>query len=91
MKYEAETRQARILDADYSKVDIEDYVRDLEHLTEEEKQKLTQILLKYDLLFGGGLGTLNIPPVHLELQEGATPFHARPFPIPHALYNPQRK
>lgn len=89
--HDAETRQARILDADYSKIDIEEHVNDLGHLTEDEKQKLIEVLIKCDQLFGGGLGTLKIPPVHLELQKGATPFHARAFPVPQALYETTKK
>ncbi|GAX22752.1 putative transposase [Fistulifera solaris] len=89
--HEAENRQARILDADYSKVDIEEYVKELDYLTQEEKHRLTQVLIRCELLFGGGLGTLNIPPVHLELQEGATPYHSRAFPIPQSLYETTKK
>jgi hypothetical protein len=37
------------------------------------------------MLFVGGLGMLNIKPVKLELIDGAKPYHARPFPVPHSL------
>jgi hypothetical protein len=33
-------------------------------------------------LFDGTLGKWNQDPIKLELKEGATPYHARPFPIP---------
>ena len=36
-------------------------------------------------MFQGGLGTLNIKPIHLELVPGAKPYHGRPFPIPQSL------
>jgi hypothetical protein len=42
-------------------------------------------LKKFPTLFGGGLGILNIKPVELELIDGAKPYHARPFPVPHSL------
>ena len=32
-------------------------------------------------LFGGGLGTLNVKPVRLELMPEAIPYHAQPFPV----------
>jgi hypothetical protein len=43
------------------------------------------MLNEYPDLFGGGLGTLKIPPIRLEIKPGAKPYHARAFPIPHAL------
>ena len=82
---DAEERQSRILDADYSKVDIADYVSELNHLTEPEQKQLADTLNGFPTLFGGGLGTLNIKPVHLELIPGAKPHHARPFPVPQSL------
>ena len=81
---EAEERQKRILDADYNAVDIDTFVATLTHLNDDEKTKLTQTLKRHMTLFGGGLGTLNIKPVHLELSANAKPYHARPFPIPQA-------
>jgi hypothetical protein len=54
---EAEERQSRILDANYSKVDIKQYVSELAHLKTEEKKQLTETLRQFPVLFGGGLGT----------------------------------
>jgi hypothetical protein len=39
------------------------------------------LLLKYETLFDGTLGDWNRPPVSIELKEGATPYHGRPYPI----------
>jgi hypothetical protein len=79
---EAKERQYRILDADYSKVDIAQHVSELEHLNSqsEEKRVLTEMLNQFPVLFGGGLGTLLVRPVHLELRADARPYHSRPFP-----------
>jgi hypothetical protein len=82
---EAEKRQTHILDADYCKVEVDHFVQELEHLTEDEKQTLGKTLKKFPTLFGGGLGMLNIKPVKLELIDGAKPYHARPFPVPQSL------
>jgi hypothetical protein len=82
---EAEKRQNRILDADYRKVEVDPFVQELEHLTEDEKQILSKTLKKFPTLFGGGLGKLNIKPVKLELIYGAKHYHARPLPVPQAL------
>jgi hypothetical protein len=43
---------------------------------------LFDLLDKYSDLFDGTLGKWNEEPVKLELKEGATPYHARPFPVP---------
>jgi hypothetical protein len=79
---EAEKRQHNILDADYRKVEVDHYVQELAHLTEDEKQTLGKTLKKSPKLFGGGLGMLNIKPVRLELIDGAKPYHAIPFLVP---------
>jgi hypothetical protein len=46
---------------------------------------LGETLKKFPTLFGGGLGMLNIKPVKLELNYGAKPYHATPFPVPRLL------
>jgi hypothetical protein len=51
----------------------------------DEKQILGQTFKKFPTLFGGGLRMLNIKPVKFELIDGAKPYHARPFPLPHSL------
>ena len=82
---DAELRQNRILDADYSKIEIDPFVQELNHLTPDQRQLLAQTLKKFPTLFSGGLGELKIPPISLELVEGAKPYHAKPFPIPKSL------
>ena len=72
---EAEERQKRILDADYSAVDIDAHVNEMEALEPEQKELLKKVLKKYTgKLFSGGLGVLDIPPVHLELIKDSKPF-----------------
>jgi hypothetical protein len=53
---EAEGRQSRILDANYERVDPDEFVRDLTHLSVTEQKELSLLLKKYPVLFGGGLG-----------------------------------
>ena len=88
---QAEERQARILDADYSKVEMVEHVNSLEHLNAEEKRELTKTLNEFPTLFGGGLGKLDIEPIHLELKDGAKPYHAKPFTLPPAFLNSTKK
>ena len=52
-----EDRQRRILDANYSKVDIDDIVNGL-NIAKASKTKSKQTLNKFPTLFGGGLGLL---------------------------------
>jgi hypothetical protein len=63
---EAEKRQNRILDADYSKVEVDTFVQELKHLAMDEKQILSKTPKKFPTFFGGGLGMLNIKPARLE-------------------------
>jgi hypothetical protein len=88
---EAEERQARILDANYDKVDPDIYVQGLTYLSPSEQEQLSLVLKRFPVLFGGGLGLLRIKPVHLTLRDDAKPFHARAFPIPQSLLKTTKK
>ena len=72
----------KILDSDYKKADLGAFVRNIPHLTEEQKTQVRKILYQYESLFEGRLGLWDTPPITLELEEGAKPYHARAFPIP---------
>jgi hypothetical protein len=91
MILEAEERQLRILDANYDAVDIREYVKEIKHLSNDERSALYQILEHHKKLFSGGLGILNVKPVHLELQPGAKPYHTKPFPIPQSKISNNKK
>ena len=71
-----EDRQHQPLDTDYSKVDLDSMVDELE-ISPGSKSKLKQTLKKFPTLFGGGLGLLKIKPVTIELQHDARPFNGR--------------
>jgi hypothetical protein len=75
-------RIKKILDAKYSATDLEKVCSSQSHLELEKQQKLLALLTKFEDLFDGTLGKWNEEPVKLELKEGSTPYHARPFPIP---------
>ena len=79
---DASDRLKRILDAKYEAADLEAVVQLQEELNASEKQMLLQLLTKYEHLFDGTLGKWTGTKVELELNEGATPYHARAFPIP---------
>jgi hypothetical protein len=58
-------------------------VKNIPHLTDDQKSQVCTLLYQYEPLFQGKLGLWDTPPVSLELEEGAKPFHARAYPIPH--------
>eukprot|EP00978_Attheya_sp_CCMP212_P023065 scaffold69823_cov70-Attheya_sp.AAC.1 len=82
---EATKRSERMIDAKYEKADLRDCVKQCVHLNIENQQKLYKVLVKYEGLFDGTLGTWNAPPVDFTLKPNAVPYHARAFPIPQSL------
>ncbi len=73
----------RILDAKYSKADLQSVVRDkCKHLSADQQKKLLQLLNKYESLFDGTLGDWKTKPVSFQLKEGASPYHCQAFPVP---------
>jgi hypothetical protein len=84
-------RQTKILDSDYSAVDITEHIGEYKHLNSTQKFKLIELLKSHPSVFQGGLGTLKIKPIHLELIPGAIPYHARAFPIPQSLEGTTKK
>jgi len=72
----------KILDSNYKKADLEEVVKNFTHLTEEEQSAVRILLYRFESLFEGKLGLWDTPPISLELEEGAKPFHACAFPIP---------
>ena len=70
-----EERQSKILDCNYSKVDIQKLVSDLD-LSRDSKRKLIKSLSKFQKLFSGGLGKVELKkPIDIELEKGATPHY----------------
>ena len=88
---EATSRATEILDADYSKTDIDNVVEEYDHLSPEEKGKLKCLLYKYEDLFDGTLGTWNTEPVKLDLKPNAAPFYTHPYQIPRVHEQTLRK
>ena len=77
------SRVQTILDAKYEAADLEEIVqKDCSHLSTTEQDKLLQLLRKYEDLFDGTLGQYKGGEYDIELKADATPYHARPFPVP---------
>ena len=64
-------------------ITIDDKVNSNDHLTNDQKLKLKQLLNKYEELFDGSLGDWKTTPVSIDLKEDAKPYHSRPYPVPH--------
>ena len=79
---ESVSRIKRILDAKYEAADLDEVADSATHLTEEQRELLRQLLKKHEKLFDGTLGKWKGEDLHIELNDDATPYHARAFPIP---------
>jgi hypothetical protein len=71
-----------ILDAKYEKVQIKDAVNSLEYLSTQQKVDLKQVLSEFTKLFDGTLEVYPHRKFYIELEPGAKPKHARPYPVP---------
>jgi hypothetical protein len=72
-----------ILDAKYDKADLPSIVKNNgAHLSMPHRNLLLALLLKYEDLVDGILWDWKLPPVSIELKDGAKPYHGRPYPIP---------
>ena len=78
----ATERLKKILDAKYEKADLADICRNCTHLNSKEQAKLLSVLKKHETLFNGTLGHWEGHDYDIELKPDATPYHARPVPIP---------
>ena len=81
---EMSDRVKEILDAKYEKADLDQIASEQDHLDSDERAKLRMLLGKYEDLFDGTLGKWRLEPYDIELQPGAKPYHARPYPVPKA-------
>jgi len=79
----ATQRAVKILDANYTKADFQVVLEEnCNHLNSVEKNKLLEVLKRFEHLFDGTLGNWKTKPVSFQLKDGATPYHGRAFPIP---------
>jgi len=74
-----------IIDEKYSKQDLDSICNACNHISTPDKKRLHSLLMKYENLFDGTLGTWKTDPVQLELKDPeAKPYHAKPYPVPQA-------
>ena len=80
---EATDRMIRILDSKYEQANLREVVKGATHLNQSQKDKLYQLLLKYEDIFDGTLGEWEGEPVDFETVDGAKPHSQRHYPVPH--------
>lgn len=74
-----------ILDAKYKKADQNKIINEnYTHLTGSQRRALLRLFQKHKPLFDGTIGTWKGIKHHIELREGATPYHVKAFPVPKA-------
>jgi transposase InsO family protein len=72
-----------ILSSKYEQVDTDTTAQQQRHLSQRQRGQLAETLRRYTTLFSGKLGCYPRK-VRLDYNEDATPFHCRPYPVPHA-------
>ena len=77
-------RLSKILDAKYSPADLPQLVNEVSTIETDEQQALLKVLQKHESLFDGTLGEWKGKPYHINLKEGAKPYHSKPYPVPKA-------
>jgi hypothetical protein len=79
---DATKHATRILDAKYSKADLQLIVRNnCKHLSADQQKKLLQLIKIYESLFDGTLGDWKTKLVSFQLKEGVSPYHDQAFPV----------
>jgi Trp operon repressor len=75
----------KILDAEYKPSYLDEVIKMCD-LTKGEQQQLVHILQKYEHLFDGTLGELNMDPMSLHpIDRGTKSVHARPYTVPRSV------
>jgi hypothetical protein len=80
--YDQTCYATEILDAKYEKVEIDEVINQLNHLTLEKKEDLRKVLKEHTKIFDGTLGVYPHKKIHIDLVPGAISKHARPYPVP---------
>jgi hypothetical protein len=78
----ANKRQNHILDAKYEAADLKEIIKSISTINKIERNKLLQLLRKYEHLFDGTLGDFETSEDKFDLKENAKPYHAKAFPVP---------
>lgn len=73
-----------ILDSDYSKVDLSEYVRRCTHLSQTQQNSLFEVLNRHQTLFDGVLRVYTEETIHLDVDPTVPPKRSRAYPVAHS-------
>jgi hypothetical protein len=80
------SRATKIHDAEYKPASLDDVIKTCENLYVEEQHQLKELLQKYEHLFDGTLGELNMEPISVQLMDpNCKPIHARAYTVPRSV------
>jgi Reverse transcriptase (RNA-dependent DNA polymerase) len=71
----------QILESKYDKVSPAEVAAAQKHLITEQRKSIEILVTKYPRLFSGELGVYPGRKIHLEVEPGAIPVHARPYSV----------
>jgi hypothetical protein len=72
----------QILESKYDKVSPAEVAEAQKHLTREQRKGIESLVSKYyPRLYSGELGVYSGRKIHLEMEPGAIPVHARPYSV----------
>jgi hypothetical protein len=80
--YDPTCYATEILDTKYEKVEVDEVINQLDHLTLEQKEDLKEVLKEHSKLFDGTLGVYPHRKFLIDLVPGAIAKHTRPYPVP---------
>ena len=79
--YDPDCFATAILDAKYEKVNVDDVVEQLTHLSESQRDDICAVLKKFTELFDGTLGVYPHRKFHIDIMPDAKPKHVWPYAI----------
>jgi hypothetical protein len=79
------------LDAKYKKVNMDDVVEQLTHLSKSQRDDIRNVLREFTKLFDGMLGVYPHRKFHINIMPGAKPKHVQPYAIARMYLEPFKK
>ena len=89
--YDPDCFATAILDAKYKKVNVDDVVEQLTHLSESQRNDIRTVLKRFTKLFDGTLGVYPHRKFHIDVMPGANPKHVWPYAIARIHLEPFKK
>ena len=77
-------RLSTTLDAKCKRADLQEIASNISNLYQIQQKQLKRLLTDNESLFDGTLGQWTGEPYETQLKDNVEPYHAKPFPVPHA-------